>query len=124
MEIAKGANLALTFVLELCLLGAFAFWGFATGVGLPMQIALGVGVPVVVAVVWGLVMAPRAARRLQPPLHQIVEVVLFGAAFVALYAAGQLMLTIVFAVVYAVNFVLRLAWKQWNAANDARTARF
>lgn len=67
METIKSANLALTFLLELCLLGAFALWGFATGNGLPMQIGLGIGVPLVVAIVWGLVMAPRAARRLKPP---------------------------------------------------------
>jgi hypothetical protein len=111
MEIARTANLGLTFLLELCMLAAFAFWGFATGNGLAIQVLLGVGTPILVAVIWGIFMAPRSSRRLGKSAHQVVELVIFGLAFVALYAAGQPVLTAIFAVVFAINFILRLVWE-------------
>lgn len=111
MSFAKNANLALSFILELCLLAAFAVWGFTTGIGLPMQLLLGIGTPVLAAVVWGIFMAPKAVRPIHPPLHQIAELVIFGLAFVALYLAGQTTLTILFAVVYGINSVLRILWR-------------
>ena len=111
MSILKSANLALSFFLELCLLAAFAVWGFSTGSGLSIQLLMGIGAPVLVAVLWGLFMAPKAYRPLQPPLHQIAELIIFGLAFVALYAAGQPTLTLIFAIVFAINFILRLVWR-------------
>jgi hypothetical protein len=111
MAMVKGANLALAFLLELCLLVAFGYWGFTTGSGLLMQIVLGIGAPLLVAVVWGIFMAPKALRPLPFPIHQIIECVIFGLGFVALYVAGQPMLATIFAVVFAVNFVLRSVWR-------------
>lgn len=118
MEILKGANLVVSFLLELCLLVAFGYWGFVTGDALWLKLVLGIGVPVLVAVVWGLFMAPKAARPLPRPWHDVAEVVLFGLGILALFAAGQATLAIVFAVVFAINFVLRLIWKQSAASLD------
>ncbi len=41
LELIKGANLALRFLLELCALGALGYWGFKTGGGLAAKIGLG-----------------------------------------------------------------------------------
>ncbi len=112
MNILKAANLALSFLLELCMLAAFVYWGFTTGNGLSAQLLLGIGVPLVVIIFWGIFMAPASARRLPRLPHWIVEIILFAAAIVALYAAGQPGLAMIFAVVYALNVILRLAWKQ------------
>lgn len=119
MAILKATNLALTFFLELCLLAAFGYWGFTTGDSLLMKIVLGIGAPLLAAIVWGIFMAPKAMRPLRAPLHQIVEGVIFGLAFVALYVTGQPTLAIVFAIVFASNLVLRIVWKQ--TTTDART---
>ncbi len=116
----KGANLALAFILELCLLAAFGYWGFTTGDSLLMKIGLGIGVPLLAAVVWGIFMAPKAVRPLRAPLHQIIECVIFGLAFVALYVAGQPTLAIIFAIVFVINLVLRIVWKQ--TTTDTRAA--
>lgn len=112
MAIAKNANLALSFLLELCLLAAFGYWGFTTGGSLPIRILLGVSAPLLAAVLWGIFMAPKAARPLDTPIHQIAELVIYALAFTALYVAGQPTLSAIFVIVYAVNFVLRLVWKQ------------
>ena len=96
--LGQGA-LAALFLMELCLLAAFAFWGFQTGVGLGAKLALGIGAPLLVAIVWGLVMAPRARIHLPLPLHLALFVVIFGAATLALWVAGQPTLAIAFALV-------------------------
>jgi Protein of unknown function (DUF2568) len=51
MELIKGANLALRFLLELCALGALGYSGFKAGNTTIAKIALGVGVPLVAAIV-------------------------------------------------------------------------
>ena len=112
MRILKAANLALSFWLELCMLAAFAYWGFTTGAGLFAQLLLGIGVPVVVILIWGILLAPASPRRLQGWPHWLLEIVIFVLAIVALYTTGQATLAMVFAVVYAVNVVLRLVWQQ------------
>ena len=76
-----------------------------------MQLLLGIGTPILVAVLWGIFMSPRAARPIAPPLHQIAELVIFGLGIVALYAAGQTTLAFIFAIVFAINFILRLVWR-------------
>ena len=70
------------------------------------------GAPLLVAVVWGILLAPASSRRLREPFHTLLEWVIFGLAFLALYIVGQAVLAGIFAVVYAVNFILRSVWKQ------------
>ena len=107
----KWANLGLAFALELCMVAAWAYWGFQTGMGALAKVALGVGAPLLVIVVWGLFMAPRAAFPLPAPAHVALFVVIFGAAAVALASAGQPRLAIVFAVVAALNYVVASIWR-------------
>jgi Protein of unknown function (DUF2568) len=89
IEVIKSANVALRFLLELCVLAALGYWGFQTGQGLLAKIGLGIGVPLIAAVVWGLVGAPGSPWQLHDPWHLVLEVVVFGAAAVALFAAGS-----------------------------------
>lgn len=67
MEIIKPANLALRFLLELCILVALGYWGFKTRAGWAVKIGLGIGGPLVVAVVWEIFLAPNSSIRLQEP---------------------------------------------------------
>jgi hypothetical protein len=112
MSILKVANLGLSFFLELCMVLAYGYWGFTTGSGLVMQLLLGIGIPLAVIVIWGIFLAPASKRRLQGALHWVLEIILFVAAIVALFVAGQPNWATVFAVLYAINVILRLVWKQ------------
>jgi hypothetical protein len=69
-------------------------------------------VPILAALVWGMWMAPRASNRLPEPWHLIVELIIFGLAIAALYAAGRPQLALIFGLVYAINVVLRYVWGQ------------
>jgi len=112
MAILKNVNLAMAFLLELCMLAALGYWGFTLDQGLAVRVGAGLGVPILVAVMWGLLLAPRASNRLQEPLHLILELLLFGLAIAALYAAGRPWLALAFGLVYAINVILRYAWGQ------------
>lgn len=112
MALAKNTNLALAFVLELCMLAALCYWGFVAGNGILQKLALGLGVPLVVAVIWGLFAAPRAMRRLTGAGLFALKALLFCLAAVALWAAGLTVLAAVFIVVVALNGILLYVWRQ------------
>ena len=112
MAILRGANLALAFLLELCALAALGYWGFHTGRGTLAKLGLGLGAPLLAAVVWGLFVAPKAAVVVPRAVHLALEVAVFGLAALALYAAGQPRLALVFALVVVLNRVLIAVWGQ------------
>lgn len=112
MELIKGANLALRFLLELCALGALALWGFKTGGGLMVKIGLGIGAPLVAAVVWGAFLSPQAPVQLPGLVVLILQALVFGSAAAALAASGHRTLALVFGVSVVLNAILMYAWEQ------------
>jgi hypothetical protein len=106
------ANLALRFLLELCVLAALGVWGFRFEGGLFVKWLLGLGAPLLAAVVWGTFASPKASIPLHGVLHGLVELVVFGSGVVALYAAGYPTLAFVFGIVIVVNRVLMIVWGQ------------
>jgi hypothetical protein len=111
-EVIKGANLALRFLLELCALGALAYWGFKTGSGPITKIGLGLGAPLLAAVVWGVFVSPQAPVALPGPLSLVLQALVFGSAAAALAYAGHHTLALVFLAVVVINAVLMYAWVQ------------
>jgi hypothetical protein len=112
MELLKGSNLLVRFLLELCMLAAIGYWGFKTNSSWAMKIVFGVGLPLLVAVLWGLFLAPKATHPLTGMSHLALEIFLFGAGAFALFAVGRADLGFAYAAVLVVNKVLMLAWKQ------------
>ncbi len=112
LTIIKNANLALSFFLELGVLAALGFWGFQTGQGTIARIALGIGVPAVAVIVWALFGSPQATWHLDGIFRLILEVIFFGSAAVALFAAGQHVLGATFALLFVLNTVLAAAFGQ------------
>lgn len=111
----KGANLALRFLLELCTLAAFAYWGSRSGGSTAANIALAVAAPLAAATVWGVFMAPNSSRRLPERKRIPLEIALFGLAAAALAATGATALAIAFAAVAAVNTTLVHVWGEQPA---------
>ncbi|HLZ64023.1 MAG TPA: YrdB family protein [Ktedonosporobacter sp.] len=108
----KNANLLLAFLLELGVLAALGYWGFLTGPTLPSKIVLGIGAPIVAIVIWALFGAPTAIWHLYGLWRVLLQIVFFGSAVVALFAAGQPGWGIAFALIYILNYVLVTIWKQ------------
>lgn len=47
-------NIALRFMLELCVLGIVGYWGFRVGTITVIKVALAIILPVIVAIIWAL----------------------------------------------------------------------
>ena len=110
MALLRIINMTVRFVLELCMLAALAYWGFQLAGGWLLRLAAGIGAPLLAATVWGLLIAPKAKRRLADPWRFIVELVLFGLATAALVGIGRPSLAILLLVVYLINRLLVVLW--------------
>jgi hypothetical protein len=97
--------LTVRFLMELGLLAAVSLWGFSTGAGAWSSV-LGFGAPLLVAVIWGLFVAPKAKWPLPVAARVALELVLFGAGALALAALGSVVLAMSFAVVAVVTSLL------------------
>lgn len=103
VSIVKNINMGLSFLLELCMLAAFAYWGIHTGQGVAMKILLGVGAPLLAAIFWGLFMAPKATMQVHNPLYMIFKAILFGLAVVALAFADRPTLAWALGILFVIN---------------------
>jgi len=108
----KNVNLAVMFFLELGVLAALGYWGFQTGPTLLAKIGLGIGAPALAALVWSQLGAPMSARRLRGLPYLLLKVVFFGSAALALFASGNHILAVAFALVFVLNSVLIIIWGQ------------
>ena len=112
MSVIQSANLALRFMLELCALAALGYWGWRTADRPVLKVAVGLSLPVVVAVLWGIFVAPNAAVPLPGVLTFMVALVILELAAASLVAAGHLVLGIAFGVLVLVNAALMAIWRQ------------
>lgn len=112
MIAAQYANLALRFLLELCVLAALAYWGSKTGSGLLTKILFAIGAPLLAAVVWGMFGSPGASMPLHGVWHLLLEGVVFGSGAVALHAAGRPGFALAFVLTVVINRVLMYVWGQ------------
>ena len=108
----KTINLAVRFLLELCILIIFCYWGFKTGVQTSTKILLGLGSPVLFALIWGVFLAPKSALRAPEPWLFVLEFAVFALASWALYSTGKSTLTATFALIYVLNKFLMVVWGQ------------
>lgn len=104
--------LAVLFLVELAALGAFGYWGFHINAAWPAKIALGIGTPLLVAVFWGVFIAPKASIPVPAPVNIALKLAVFVLAAAALYAAGRSALAAAFLItallVTALDFWLQL----------------
>jgi hypothetical protein len=112
LELIKGANLLLRFLLELCALGALGYWGFKTGSATITKVVLGVGAPLVAAVVWGTFLSPRAPIQLHWVVVLVLQALVFASAAAGLVSTGHRSLAIVFGVIVVINAILMYVWGQ------------
>jgi hypothetical protein len=121
MRVVWASVLTARFLLELALLGGAAVAGWrAGGGGIPGALLLILAIAVV-AVVWGLAVAPRARRRWPDPSRLILEFVIFAlVGGAALAATGSPVAGVVLAgASAAVAVTIRLLGETTSAAGGA-----
>jgi hypothetical protein len=111
MIVARPAALGMMFVLELCMLGALAYWGARAGGSTVGDVVLAIAAPVAAACVWGRYAAPRSPRRLPRARRVALESCIFAIAAVALAAAGAPLAAAIFAAAVALDTLLLLRWE-------------
>ena len=109
MTPVKAANLTLRFLLELCMLAALAYWGTQRGEG-AVTVLLSIAAPVAAAFLWGTFISVKAPKRLEGSRWLALQVVLFGAAAVALGSLGHLVLGTLLFVGFALNLAILHAY--------------
>ena len=112
MDALKLLNLAVRFLLELCMLAAVAFWGFKTQSSWVMKILFGIGLPVLIATLWGMFLAPKATRPLSGASFLTLELILFSTGALALFASGKPTLGWIYTITVILNKILLIVWKQ------------
>lgn len=105
-------NLTVKFLLELAALALLGYWGAVTGDGFG-AVVLAVVAPALMAVVWGMFAAPRAARRLRAAARIPLELGIFAVAGVAGFAAGAVVISTVFVVLAVLNAIGLTVFRQW-----------
>ena len=101
----KAVNDVAFFLLELAALVALGVWGWHVGPG-TLRIVPAVALPLALAVAWGLLVAPHAARRLTDPSLLVFQLVAFLLAAAALWATGLVALGVTLGVVAVAVVVL------------------
>jgi len=112
MNALKSINLAVRFLLEICVLISVGYWGFNTGSGWFPRIPLGIGMPLLIAVTWSMFGAPKAPYHLVGFKMLVLEFVVFGSGVAALVAMKNYPLAWDFTVIVIINRILMFVWKQ------------
>jgi hypothetical protein len=107
-----GANLVLSFALELAVLASIGVWGFGLGDHAVVHVLVGVGGPIVYAVLWGAFAAPKASWPMRGLTLGIFKFLWFASGVAALAASGYTRLAGIFAVLCVVNRLLARLWHQ------------
>ncbi len=110
LDTARGANLGLTFLLEVAVYLAVGHWGLTLAAALPIRLLAGIGGPLLFALLWGTLAAPKARIRLRGLTRAGFEIAWFGGGAAALAAAGSPAWAAVLAALFLVNAVLRIIW--------------
>ena len=64
------------------------------------------------AVIWGLLIAPKASHRLTDPWRFVMEIVLFAVGAGALYLAGRPSAGAALFVIFLINRLLMILWSR------------
>jgi hypothetical protein len=87
MVVARAVNDSVRFCLELASLAGLAVWGWETGPD-GWNVVLAIAAPVAAALVWWMLVAPKAPRPQRDPWRLLLEVAVFGGGALAFAAAG------------------------------------
>ena len=112
MQLLKGLNQVIYFLLELGMLGSFGYTGFHSTQHPYGKYIIAIGLPLIAATLWGIFAAPRSTHRLEFPLRSLFALSMFGLAFFLLYRTGQTRLAITLTILALSSELTAIALKQ------------
>jgi Protein of unknown function (DUF2568) len=99
-------NAGFAFAIEMCMLAAFADWGWRLPVNPWLRWSAALGAPALAIVLWAIWGAPKSSTRLHPPGLYAFEWGMFACATAACYAAGRAQLALVYGSIASANMLL------------------
>ncbi|UGT45511.1 YrdB family protein [Nocardia yamanashiensis] len=102
LEIWRGANLLIAFLLELVAVAALGFLGARGGRGRAGRLLCGIAAAVVAMLFWGLFAAPESTFDV-PVLAVLTKIAVFGGAAIALHRLGHRHAALIYPVVVLAN---------------------
>ncbi len=115
LNLLMNINLGVSFLLELALLAIFGIFGYqlvSESSLLILKVFAGILAVVAIAVLWGILFAPKALHRLSMPWLLIGKILVFGAGGIMLVSLQRSGLAIGFLIMVILNLALALWWKQ------------
>jgi hypothetical protein len=96
----------LAFSVEAAALWAYGAWAFQLPMKLPARIAAALGAVVGVGAFWGLLLAPRARRRLRGAMQPLAKIAVFAGAMILICATRSPLFAVALASLAAVSLAL------------------
>ncbi|GAB4021240.1 YrdB family protein [Spirosoma koreense] len=112
MELLKGFNQVLYFLVELSMFSSLGYLGFRSDLPVWGKYLAGIGLPLLAATLWGIFAAPRSAYRLDTPYRAVFALLLFGLTALLLYRTGYPRLGITFGLTALGSQLLALVLRQ------------
>ena len=112
MDAIRAANLALAFFLEIAMLVALGYAGWAATDIQWLRYLLLIGLPALAIVLWAIWAAPRSGRRLPGPALLIFKAAILGVTTFLLWAAGVSPAALLFGALSAIHLGLAVLLKQ------------
>ncbi len=108
----RNLNMAFRFILEILVLVAMLLWGMSLSGEFVIGLVLGIVAVAVVIAVWGLFVAPKAARRLPDPARLALELGIFFIGALAMGFAVSWLLALMFGLAVLISIALMFYWGQ------------
>ncbi|MBK3494726.1 YrdB family protein [Viridibacillus sp. YIM B01967] len=105
-------NLLLRFILELCALAVYSYWGFRIGNTNIMKGILSIVIPLGIAIIWGIFGSPKADIQLLAPLHLLLEFCIFLMPILLLLNLKKVELAWIYGSIVILNRILMFFWDQ------------
>lgn len=112
MLILKNINLLIAFLLEVCMVISYGYWGFHLHANNLVKGIVGVVAPLAIVALWGFFAAPNSSTQLHQPLLTIFQFSIFFVAAALLYFSRQPLFASILLITWIVSTTLAIVWRQ------------
>jgi hypothetical protein len=111
MNIVRGINRLIAFLLELVLIMALGYGGYSIVENVYLKYALAMLLPVIAIVCWSIYAAPRSDKRLEQPWRMAFRLSLYFICAMLLYTIGKTTMAASLATIVLVNELIAFYFK-------------